>query len=212
MKGRDRPLRQKRTRCRTKLEARRFREDLERQAERQRAGLEPLPQDRVHVTFGELMDWWWKRHGQRLRSPTIRGFLEKHLRAKLGPLPLHQITAETFDALLTSKERELAPKSALEAGARKSKAASFGDPEQRRGLQMVGETGFEPATPWSRTKCSTRLSHSPMMPSRTAAAPGRCGSRKAAFLLTTPGGVKEHGPLTTAPGASLLTPRTRARS
>ncbi len=26
---------------------------------------------------------------------------------------------------------------------------------------MVGETGFEPATPWSRTKCSTRLSHSP---------------------------------------------------
>ena len=25
----------------------------------------------------------------------------------------------------------------------------------------VGETGFEPATPWSRTKCSTRLSHSP---------------------------------------------------
>ena len=27
---------------------------------------------------------------------------------------------------------------------------------------MVGETGFEPATPWSRTKCSTRLSHSPM--------------------------------------------------
>jgi hypothetical protein len=28
-------------------------------------------------------------------------------------------------------------------------------------LLMVGETGFEPATPWSRTKCSTRLSHSP---------------------------------------------------
>ena len=26
---------------------------------------------------------------------------------------------------------------------------------------MVGETGFEPATPWSRTRCSTRLSHSP---------------------------------------------------
>ncbi len=27
--------------------------------------------------------------------------------------------------------------------------------------EAVGETGFEPATPWSRTKCSTRLSHSP---------------------------------------------------
>jgi hypothetical protein len=30
-----------------------------------------------------------------------------------------------------------------------------------RGIARVGETGFEPATPWSRTKCSTRLSHSP---------------------------------------------------
>ena len=30
------------------------------------------------------------------------------------------------------------------------------------GIQQVGETGFEPATPWSRTKCSTRLSHSPV--------------------------------------------------
>src|SRR6266702_1619835 len=28
--------------------------------------------------------------------------------------------------------------------------------------RLVGERGFEPATPWSRTKCSTRLSHSPM--------------------------------------------------
>src|SRR4051812_43545227 len=27
--------------------------------------------------------------------------------------------------------------------------------------RLVGETGFEPATPWSRTRCSTRLSHSP---------------------------------------------------
>jgi len=35
-------------------------------------------------------------------------------------------------------------------------------PEQLRPLLPVGETGFEPATPWSRTKCSTRLSHSPM--------------------------------------------------
>jgi len=26
---------------------------------------------------------------------------------------------------------------------------------------MVGETGFEPATPWSQTRCSTRLSYSP---------------------------------------------------
>lgn len=34
--------------------------------------------------------------------------------------------------------------------------------QQPRGFPPVGETGFEPATPWSRTKCSTRLSHSPV--------------------------------------------------
>src|SRR4030065_31576 len=28
-------------------------------------------------------------------------------------------------------------------------------------VSMVGMTGFEPATPWSRTRCSTRLSHIP---------------------------------------------------
>ncbi len=28
---------------------------------------------------------------------------------------------------------------------------------------LVGERGFEPPTPWSRTRCSTRLSHSPNM-------------------------------------------------
>jgi hypothetical protein len=30
---------------------------------------------------------------------------------------------------------------------------------------MVGERGFEPPTPWSRTRCSTRLSHSPTLAS-----------------------------------------------
>ena len=28
---------------------------------------------------------------------------------------------------------------------------------------MVGKTGFEPATPWSQTKCSTKLSHFPVL-------------------------------------------------
>ena len=42
-------------------------------------------------------------------------------------------------------------------------------------LRRVGETGFEPATPWSRTKCSTRLSHSPLMhPPELLPGLGRC--------------------------------------
>src|SRR5690349_9999090 len=32
--------------------------------------------------------------------------------------------------------------------------------------RLVGERGFEPPTPWSRTRCSTRLSHSPTDGSR----------------------------------------------
>ena len=37
---------------------------------------------------------------------------------------------------------------------------------------MVGERGFEPPTPWSRTRCSTRLSHSPILLLRWLAASG----------------------------------------
>src|SRR5215470_683923 len=37
---------------------------------------------------------------------------------------------------------------------------------------MVGERGFEPPTPWSRTRCSTRLSHSPTRREGTATAHG----------------------------------------
>ena len=102
--------RQKRTKCRTKAEARRMMEDLERQAERQRLGLEPLiTEQQRHVTFGELMDWWWERHGQRLRSPTIRSFIEKHFRARLAHVPLVQVTTDLFDKLLSDLEGELSP-------------------------------------------------------------------------------------------------------
>ncbi len=33
-------------------------------------------------------------------------------------------------------------------------------------LQMVGKTGFEPATPWSQTKCSAKLSYFPQWRAR----------------------------------------------
>src|SRR5215831_13498421 len=40
--------------------------------------------------------------------------------------------------------------------------------------RMVGERGFEPPTPWSRTRCSTRLSHSPMKKAARLAASYIC--------------------------------------
>ncbi len=30
-------------------------------------------------------------------------------------------------------------------------------------ILFIGKTGFEPATPWSQTKCSTKLSYFPVM-------------------------------------------------
>lgn len=30
-------------------------------------------------------------------------------------------------------------------------------------IKMVGAAGFEPATPWSRTKCATKLRYAPTM-------------------------------------------------
>ena len=98
--------REKRTTAATRLAARRLREDLERQAERQHLGLEPLPGERARTTFGELMDWYWKRHGVKLRSQTLRMTLEKHL-VSLRPLALTAITAERLDRLLTSKRDEI---------------------------------------------------------------------------------------------------------
>src|SRR5713101_7918470 len=50
----------------------------------------------------------------------------------------------------------------VEGQSPKAKDATLQNHPGNRGLERVGETGFEPATPWSRTKCSTRLSHSPI--------------------------------------------------
>src|SRR5512144_411892 len=48
--------RSKRSTARTKSEAQRLADDLERKSERQRQGLEPLPGDE-RMTLGDLCDW-----------------------------------------------------------------------------------------------------------------------------------------------------------
>ena len=53
--------RQKVTPATTKTEAMLFAREKERQAWRQREGLDPLPTERL--SLGELMDWWWERYG-----------------------------------------------------------------------------------------------------------------------------------------------------
>jgi hypothetical protein len=49
--------------------------------------------------------------------------------------------------------------------------------------KMVGERGFEPPTPWSRTRCSTRLSHSPTLCSRRWRNRGRPSQKTSGFLV-----------------------------
>src|ERR1035438_6141497 len=51
---------------------------------------------------------------------------------------------------------------------------------------MVGERGFEPPTPWSRTRCSTRLSHSPTccVDANLRALPGAFGPLKRSYKFS----------------------------
>jgi hypothetical protein len=57
------------TRAASKTEARRLAEDIERRAERQRHGLEPLPGDST-MTLGELCAWWLR---ERCPAPSVEG-------------------------------------------------------------------------------------------------------------------------------------------
>jgi integrase len=75
--------------------------------ERQELGLEALPSDHPDVTLGKLMDWYWERHGPKLRSTTLHFTLDKHVRPELGQLQLSGITAEVVDELLTRKREEI---------------------------------------------------------------------------------------------------------
>ncbi len=99
------------TQATTKTGAKSLLHDLEVQADRQRRGLEPLPEHRKQATFGEAMDAWKNEVGSRLRSTTIIGFGEKHLRDELGPVPLKDLSASRLELLLNEKVGELAPKS-----------------------------------------------------------------------------------------------------
>src|SRR4051794_14808179 len=91
-----------RTKCDTKTAAKAFARDLDEKAQRQRHGLEPRP-DPNPMSFGELIDWWWREYGARLRSKGTKAFIEKHLRRELGPLSLQEITSARIETLLNAR-------------------------------------------------------------------------------------------------------------
>ena len=114
-RGADGRLVQKVTPAHAKAEAALFAQDKERQAWRQREGLEPDPGERF--TFGELLDWWWDRYGSARRgysNDKFLPFLQKHL-GELRDFELKPGTAGLFadklDQLLTQKEPVLSAQS-----------------------------------------------------------------------------------------------------
>jgi len=98
------------TACTSKKDARRFGDDLERKAERQAKGLEPLDQESVQMTFGELFNWWMKDYGSKLRGQ-FGGFIRKRLVRKLEKLPIQEITSARIEGVLQSQSGDLSPKS-----------------------------------------------------------------------------------------------------
>lgn len=107
--GRGRWL-QRRTSCATKLEAQGLARELERKAEFQRLGVEPIEAPTA-MTFAELLGWYWSEFGAQLRSQSARFSEAKHLRPSLGHLQLSEVTAARIDSALCERAGELSPKS-----------------------------------------------------------------------------------------------------
>lgn len=138
------------TQATTKTEAKSLLHDLEIRADRQRRGLEPLPEHQKPMTFGEVMDAWKNEVGSRLRSTTIIGFGEKHFRESLGHLPLKEVTASRLEVLITQKAGELAPESRNHLRALAHRIFAWA---ARRGLW----TGLNPAKAVPRIKKPKKL-------------------------------------------------------
>jgi len=93
------------TSAQTKTEAKRLAIDLERKAERQRHGLEPLPSE-CSLTLGELCEWWLKERCPALSLERERFKIRRHVvNTSLGRVPLQVVTAALIETRLREMER-----------------------------------------------------------------------------------------------------------
>src|SRR5688572_26761077 len=76
-----------------KTEAERLAHELELRHERQRLGLEPLPDPNGGGTVAELMEWWLATYvGKRPSAGSTAAVIRKHItRSKLGHMRLAQV-------------------------------------------------------------------------------------------------------------------------
>src|SRR5215510_15104102 len=89
----------------TKTEAKRLLRELERQAERQRLGIDPLPSDTT-LTLGEVCQWWLDHRCPKASVETERLRLGRHVLTRaIGRLSLPRVTSERVEALLVDLEK-----------------------------------------------------------------------------------------------------------
>jgi len=94
-----------RSTARTKSEALRLAEDLERKGERQRQGLEPGPTD-PGMTLGELCEWWLREKCPPASVSRERSRLKNHILSQpIGTVPAARLSAAKLEERLREMER-----------------------------------------------------------------------------------------------------------
>jgi integrase len=89
----------------SKTEARRLAAELERKAERQRLGLEPLPTG-CTVSVGELVEWWLKERCPTASRSCEQSRLRKNVvRTALGAVPVRRLTSARLEDHFHALER-----------------------------------------------------------------------------------------------------------
>src|SRR3954469_12630452 len=90
------------TKARTKTEARRLADEIERKAERQRLGIEAPDSATSDLTLAALCDWWTATYLRNSPSRvTTERTLRKHLSGNaIAALPVHVVTAQAIEAFL----------------------------------------------------------------------------------------------------------------
>jgi len=97
--------RAERTTARTKAEAQRLAEDLERKAERQRQGLEPGPSD-PGMTVGELCEWWLREKCPPASLEREQSRFKNHiLTLPIAAVPAARLTVAKVEERLREMER-----------------------------------------------------------------------------------------------------------
>lgn len=86
------------TKARTRDEAKKLAAELEVKHDRIRRGLDVDPGD-PRLTFGQLFDVWWERHGARLASTSKVDSLRKHALPVLGGLVVREVTSARLELL-----------------------------------------------------------------------------------------------------------------